>query len=518
LPLDNINNLPVIGGEGQDILRNLSLVIRYNPLSSSTDNDRLMDDELYSLIYVFLKEKGLKELAHSLKKQKNVDRKASVTFGLVDLLSHWKDSKGKEKEISSSKPTSLPLKTSSNDNPLSSDSTKMKTSVVPKNLVSTTTTTSKIKTEPKSIIPKDVNSSSTTAANATISTTTNTTTTTTTTISGSDTDEALSPSLQTVLKSREGNKKDHNLSSNGGKGFVTSRKGDFETILVTKNKKKSELQPQSVDSKVIALSTNSVNEVIDNSKKSINKKRKNMDEVDVTEKEGKVLEPPVLKKQKKSVTIMSPVEEVNNDDPIISAKKVKGLEKESADELISSRKASMSKSVRPPTPFTSSKKSLMTSANSKTPDSKQEQTYNREINFDEEDVIDGRNDDVDVEDMSNKNELEQVASNGFEVMATMDQNHIKLKPKSSNSGAGNTPFKRVTADDVRFADNSLMDNTYESNILKHSTVGIDYGLKANMDLKDKRGKKFRQGKTKKKKSGYRGGEIDINAVRSFKFA
>lgn len=44
-----------------------------------------------------------------------------------------------------------------------------------------------------------------------------------------------------------------------------------------------------------------------------------------------------------------------------------------------------------------------------------------------------------------------------------------------------------------------------------------FGEKANVDLKHTRGKSFRHEKTKKKRGGYRGGQIDSVSVHSIRF-
>ena len=47
--------------------------------------------------------------------------------------------------------------------------------------------------------------------------------------------------------------------------------------------------------------------------------------------------------------------------------------------------------------------------------------------------------------------------------------------------------------------------------------GGSWGAKANDILIQTKGKGFRHEKTKKKRGSYRGGELDVGAIRSFKF-
>ena len=64
---------------------------------------------------------------------------------------------------------------------------------------------------------------------------------------------------------------------------------------------------------------------------------------------------------------------------------------------------------------------------------------------------------------------------------------------------------RIKADEVRFADERLKDNTFES----RKAVTNDYGARANADLIATRGTGF--GKEKNKKRGsYRGWEITVH--------
>ena len=89
------------------------------------------------------------------------------------------------------------------------------------------------------------------------------------------------------------------------------------------------------------------------------------------------------------------------------------------------------------------------------------------------------------------------------------------QPKASNpnlkeNGKGRhqkiiTPFSRIKADEVRFADERLKDNTFES----QKAVTNDYGARVNTDLIAMRGAGFRKEKNNKKRGSYRGGEITV---------
>lgn len=76
----------------------------------------------------------------------------------------------------------------------------------------------------------------------------------------------------------------------------------------------------------------------------------------------------------------------------------------------------------------------------------------------------------------------------------------------------NIPFSRIKVDGVRFADERLRDNSFDS---RKAAVN-DYGAKANADLIVTRGAGFRKEKNKKKKGSYRGGEITMES-HSIKF-
>ncbi|EPT04118.1 hypothetical protein FOMPIDRAFT_1114767, partial [Fomitopsis schrenkii] len=76
----------------------------------------------------------------------------------------------------------------------------------------------------------------------------------------------------------------------------------------------------------------------------------------------------------------------------------------------------------------------------------------------------------------------------------------------------NTPFQRVQAGGVRFIDDRLKDNTFES---RGAGMG-DYGERAARDLIVTRGAGFRKEKNKKKRGSYRGGDITMQSF-SVKF-
>ncbi|KAI0302192.1 SRP40, C-terminal domain-containing protein [Russula brevipes] len=83
------------------------------------------------------------------------------------------------------------------------------------------------------------------------------------------------------------------------------------------------------------------------------------------------------------------------------------------------------------------------------------------------------------------------------------------------SRKANTPFQRVNAHAVKYFDEKLKDNSFESRVC-HGARGDDYGAKANRDLIVTRGDGFRKEKNKKKRGSYRGGDITLNS-HSFKF-
>jgi hypothetical protein len=84
---------------------------------------------------------------------------------------------------------------------------------------------------------------------------------------------------------------------------------------------------------------------------------------------------------------------------------------------------------------------------------------------------------------------------------------------AANSGNNSKPvrFQRVDPSKVSFADESLKNNAYRTGMCG------TFGDKASEDLMVTRGKGFKQEKNKKKRGSYRGGSIDTNGVRSFKF-
>ena len=95
------------------------------------------------------------------------------------------------------------------------------------------------------------------------------------------------------------------------------------------------------------------------------------------------------------------------------------------------------------------------------------------------------------------------------VTSTVQQPKIR-NPHQKEKGKGqprkaNAPFSRFKVDEVKFADERLRDNTFES---RGARAG-DYGAKANADLIVTRGAGFRKEKNKKKRGSYRGGEITV---------
>ncbi|CAH9090105.1 unnamed protein product [Cuscuta europaea] len=73
-------------------------------------------------------------------------------------------------------------------------------------------------------------------------------------------------------------------------------------------------------------------------------------------------------------------------------------------------------------------------------------------------------------------------------------------------------FQRVKADEVKFVDDRLRDNSYWAK----SGADFGYGAKAQEVLGQVRGRDFRHEKTKKKRGSYRGGQIDLQS-HSIKF-
>jgi len=75
-----------------------------------------------------------------------------------------------------------------------------------------------------------------------------------------------------------------------------------------------------------------------------------------------------------------------------------------------------------------------------------------------------------------------------------------------------TPFQRIKAEEITFADNRLKDNTFAA----RGAGSNDYGERASRDLIVTRGDGFRKEKNKKKRGSYRGGEITMQS-HSIKF-
>ncbi|KAI9507361.1 SRP40, C-terminal domain-containing protein, partial [Russula earlei] len=69
----------------------------------------------------------------------------------------------------------------------------------------------------------------------------------------------------------------------------------------------------------------------------------------------------------------------------------------------------------------------------------------------------------------------------------------------------NAPFQRVSAHSVKYHDEKLKDNSFES----RGACAYDYGARANQDLISTRGDGFRKEKNKKKRGSYRGGDITV---------
>ncbi|KAI0006177.1 SRP40, C-terminal domain-containing protein, partial [Russula compacta] len=83
----------------------------------------------------------------------------------------------------------------------------------------------------------------------------------------------------------------------------------------------------------------------------------------------------------------------------------------------------------------------------------------------------------------------------------------------------NTPFQRVNAQTVKYVDEKLKDNSFESRVCVVLAQGArtdDYGARASRDLIVTRGDGFRKEKNKKKRGSYRGGDITLHS-HSFKF-
>ena len=90
-----------------------------------------------------------------------------------------------------------------------------------------------------------------------------------------------------------------------------------------------------------------------------------------------------------------------------------------------------------------------------------------------------------------------------------------FNPHRKENGKGqppktNTPFSRIKVDEVKFTDERLKDNTFES---RKAAIN-DYGAKASADLIVTRGASFRKEKNKKKRGSYRGGDITVRRTTS----
>ena len=99
---------------------------------------------------------------------------------------------------------------------------------------------------------------------------------------------------------------------------------------------------------------------------------------------------------------------------------------------------------------------------------------------------------------------------GGSVIASVIRQPKASNPHPKENGKGGhrkiiTPFSRIKAEEVRFADERLKDNTFES----RKAATNDYGARANADLVATRGAGFRKEKNKKKRGSYRGGEITV---------
>lgn len=108
-----------------------------------------------------------------------------------------------------------------------------------------------------------------------------------------------------------------------------------------------------------------------------------------------------------------------------------------------------------------------------------------------------------------------LATNGSMEKVGGEKAHKQDKTKEHNGSAEPTSvkaFQRVKADEVKFIDDRLKDNSY------WAKDGADsgYGAKAQGILGQVRGRDFRHEKTKKKRGTYRGGQIDLQS-HSIKF-
>jgi len=89
-------------------------------------------------------------------------------------------------------------------------------------------------------------------------------------------------------------------------------------------------------------------------------------------------------------------------------------------------------------------------------------------------------------------------------------NHHYKGKGSGQPRNSNTPFSRIKVDEIKFADERLKDNTFES---RKAAVN-DYGAKASADLIVTKGASFRKEKNKKKRGSYRGGDITVRRTGS----
>lgn len=99
---------------------------------------------------------------------------------------------------------------------------------------------------------------------------------------------------------------------------------------------------------------------------------------------------------------------------------------------------------------------------------------------------------------------------GSSIPASIIRQPRAFNPHRKGNGKGqppktNTPFSRIKVDEVKFTDERLKDNTFES----RKAAANDYGAQASADLAVTRGASFRKEKNKKKRGSYRGGDITV---------
>ena len=99
---------------------------------------------------------------------------------------------------------------------------------------------------------------------------------------------------------------------------------------------------------------------------------------------------------------------------------------------------------------------------------------------------------------------------GSSIPASIIRQPKAFNPHRKGNGKGqapktNTPFSRIKVDEVKFTDERLKDNSFES----RKAAANDYGAKASADLVVTRGASFRKEKNKKKRGSYRGGDITV---------